>query len=373
MRSITQSRRARAAAGLCVLALTVAACGSEEDTGSEGEGPNAEQRTPLSFGVTNPDLPGSAYYAAVPSFLGYWEEEGLDVTFDAYNGTGEVMTAVATGKTDVGSGGTKGAMSAVQNGNADLKVFYSYIPNTPYWPVVLPDSPIRTLKDLEGKTVGTFSLAGDGAGLLTGVMKAEGVDTSKVDIVAVGVGAEAYQTLKAGRIDAYVGYDSVYGEIESLGHEIRKIDSPMDDYGWMGGIVAPQRMLDGQRDQVVAFGRGLAKAAVFTKANPECALRIQWDVYPESKPAGVAADKAIEDGVESLMSRLKNQQPVDDQWGLVEPETVEDRIDIAVQSGELKEPLAVDKIWDPSLLQDINDFDKDEVEQSAKDCSMIEG
>lgn len=371
MRSTTAPRGVRVLGAACAVTLALVACGSEADTAGDSAGPASDSGS-LSFGVTNPDLPGSAYYAAVPTYLKYWSQEGLDVTFDTYNGTGEVMTAVATGQTDVGSGGTMGAMAAVVNGKADLKVFYSYIPNNPYWPVVLPDSPIDSLDDLVGKTVGTFSLAGDGAGLLKGVMEAEGLDPNSVDIVAVGVGAEAYETLASGRIAAYVGYDSVYGQIEALGKEIRKIDSPIDDFGWLGGIAAPSSLIK-DRKTLVTFGRGLAKAAVFTKANPECALKIQWEVYPESKPAGAAEDKAVAQGVKSVMSRLKSQFPVDDQWGRVADKTVQDRIDIAVKSGELREQLPADQIWDPSLLEEINDFDVAGVEKAAKDCSMIEG
>lgn len=375
MRATITSRRVRAVAATCAVTFALVACGSESDSASstgDAGSPGSTGKS-LSFGVTNPDLPGSAYYAAVPTYLKYWSQEGLDVTFDAYNGTGEVMTAVATGQTDVGSGGTMGAMAAVVNGKADLKVFYSYIPNNPYWPVVMPDSPIDSLDDLVGKTVGTFSLAGDGAGLLKGVMEAEGLDPSSVDIVAVGVGAEAYETLASGRIAAYVGYDSVYGQIEALGKEIRKIDSPIDDFGWLGGIAAPGSMIKEDRKTLVTFGRGLAKAAVFTKANPECALKIQWKVYPESKPAGAAEGKAVTQGVNSLMSRLKSQFPVDDQWGRVADKTVQDRIDIAVKSGELRKQLPADQIWDPSLLDEINDFDVAAVEKAAKDCTMVEG
>lgn len=379
MRSSSTIARARALAGACVLALALAACGSdsEESTtapaGAAPSGGTAASTAKLTFGVTNPDLPGSAYYAAVPTYLKYWSDQGLDVDFNVFNGSGEVMTAVATGKTDIGSGGTKGTMSAIQNGNADLKIFYSYIPNTPYWPVVVPDSPVKSLQDLVGKTVGTFSLSSDAAGVLKGVMKAEGLDPNSVNFVAVGTGAEAYETLRRGRIAAYAGYDSAYGEIESLGFPLRKIDSPMDDYGFMGGIAAPQQMLSERREDLVKFGKGLAQATVFTKANPECALKIQWQVYPESKPAGGAEADAVAKGVDSIMSRLKNQFPVDDQWGRVADKTVEDRISIAVQSGELKESIPLNEVWDPSLLDDMNDFDKAAVEKSAKDCSMVTG
>ncbi len=354
-----------------LLALGVAACGGSEsdEAAPGGDGGEAATKT-VSFGVTNPQLPGSAYYVSIPEFLGYWKEDGLKVELDTYNGTGEVMTATATGRTDIGSGGTAGAMAANINGNATLESFYSYIPNSPYWPVVLPDSPIQSLADLEGKTVGTFSLAGDGAALFKGLMKEQGLDPASVNIVEVGIGGTAVQALRKKRIAAYLGYDSVYADIEASGVELRKVESKMDDYGFLGGLFAEADTLEKQRDAIVALGRGVAKGTVFVKANPECALRVHWKVYPESKPAGMSEEKAIETGVESVMARLENQFAVDDQWGRVTEETVKERIDVAVAGGGIPRPLAVDEIWSPELLDEINDFDTQAIEQQARDCNV---
>lgn len=351
--------------GVGALVLSLAACaGREQSSGTAG------QDGVITFGVTNPQLPGSAYYASVPDYLGFWSDQGLKVDFQPFHGSGDVMTAVATGKTLIGSGGTKSTMTAIANGNADTRVFYSYIPNNPYWPVVLPDSPIQSLEDLEGKTVGTFSLSGDGAGLLKGVMRSQGLDTESMKIVEVGTGAEAMQALTKGRIDAYMGYDSVYGQIEALGYPLRRIDSEIDDYGFMGGIVATADTLKNQRDLLVKFGRGLAMAAVFTTANPECALRIQWKSYPETKPTNIPEIEAVAKGVDDLMSRLKNQKPVDGQWGRVAQETVQKRIDIALEEGALTEPMSAQEVWAPEILDAINDFDTAQIEQQARTCNV---
>ena len=345
------------------LAATAAACGSApEETGA----PDA----PVTFGVTGPELPGSAYYSSVPTMLGYWSDQGLNVKFNEFKGTGEVMTAVATGKTTIGSGGTSGVMAAHVNGGSDIKVFYSYIPNNPYWPVVLPDSPIRSLADLQGKTVGTFSLAGDGAGLLQGVMRKQGLDADSMNIVEVGTGATALQALKTGRIAAYMGYDSVYSEIEGLGEPLRKVDSAIDQYGFLGGIVARPESFTDQRAQLVALGRGIAEGSTFVKANPECALRIHWQMYPQSKPAGLSEADALKRGVAGVMARLRNQFPVDGQWGRVAPDTVQKRIDVAVTGGTIRKPVEAADIWDPQLLDEINAFDKGRIEQQARTCDL---
>lgn len=363
----TRSRgRAARAAGVVIaaaLTATVAACGgAPAETGA----PDA----PVTFGVTGPQLPGSAYYSSIPTMLGYWTDQGLNVKFNEFKGTGEVMTAVATGKTTIGSGGTSGVMAAHVNGGADIKTFYSYIPNNPYWPVVLPASPIRSLADLQGKTVGTFSLAGDGAGLLQGVMRQQGLNADSMNIVEVGTGATALQALQTGRIAAYMGYDSVYAEIEGLGNPLRKIDSAIDQYGFLGGVVARPESFTDRRAQLVALGRGIAEGSTFVKANPECALRIHWRMYPESKPAGVPEAEAVERGVTGVMARLRNQFPVDGQWGRVAPATVQKRIDVAVTGGTIREPVAPEAIWDPALLDEINAFDKARIEQQARTCDL---
>lgn len=354
---------ARAASLVAALALaaTVAGCGGPAEGSAGG---------PVTFGVTNPQLLGSAYYSSVPTALGYWSSEGIEVEFNEFGGTGEVMTAVATDRTMIGSGGTSGVMAANINGNADLKVFYSYIPDNPYWPVVLPDSPIRSLADLQGKTVGTFSLAGDGAGLLEGVMRLQGLDPASMDVVEVGTGASAMQSLQSGRIAAYMGYDSVYAEIENLGFELRRIDSRIDDYGFLGGIVAQPEAFENRRNDLVALGRGIAKGSTFVKANPECAVRVHWEEYPQSKPAGVPEAEAMQRGVNGILARLENQFPVDGQWGRVAPETVQERIDVAIAGGDISEPIAPEEIWTPELLDEINNFDKQAIEQSARDCNL---
>ncbi len=361
----SRGRTARAAGVLiaAAMAATAAACGSAP---AETGAPDA----PITFGVTGPELPGSAYYSSVPTMLGYWTDQGLNVEFNEFKGTGEVMTAVATDKTTIGSGGTSGVMAAHVNAGSDIKTFYSYIPNNPYWPVVLPNSPITSLADLQGKTVGTFSLAGDGAGLLQGVMREQGLDANSMNIVEVGTGATALQALQSGRIAAYMGYDSVYAEIEGMGNQLRKIDSAIDQYGFLGGIVARPESFTDQRAQLVALGRGIAEGSTFVKANPECALRVHWQMYPQSKPAGLSEAEALKRGVAGVMARLRNQYPVDSQWGRVAPATVQKRIDVAVSGGTIREPVAAEEIWTPELLNEINAFDKARIEREARTCDL---
>lgn len=354
---------ARTGAVLAAVALAVGptACG--------GSGSDASASTVV-FGVNSPELPGSAYYTSLPTALGYWSREGVDVEVQPFDGSGAIMTAIATDKILVGAAGSRSNFAAQVNGNADTTAYYAYIPGNPFYPTVPVNSPIRTLADLSGRTVGVYSLAGEGERLVTAAMRAQGLDPSTVRYVDIGIGGSAAQSLRSGRVDAYMGYDSVNAQIEATGFALRRIASPMDGYGFSGSVVARPQNLREQRDRLVKVARGIAEGSEFARANPECALRVHWTVYPESKAAGVPEAEALRKGLDEMRPRLAQVFPVDGQWGKVAPATVQQTIDVAVAGGMIREPVAPDAIFTPELLAEINDFDRQAVASAARACDL---
>lgn len=343
------------------LAFGLTACG--------GSGSDASAST-ITFGVNSPELPGSAYYTSLPTALGYWSREGIDVKVQPFDGSGAIMTAIATDKILVGAAGSRSNFAAQVNGNADTTAYYAYIPGNPFYPTVPVNSPIRSLTDLAGKTVGVYSLAGEGERLVTAAMKAQGLDPSTVRYVDIGIGGSAAQSLRAGRVDAYMGYDSVNAQIEATGFKLRRISSPMDAYGFSGSVVARPQSLRDQRDRLVKLARGIAEGSEFARANPECALRVHWSVYPESKAAGVSEAEALRKGLDEMRPRLEQVFPVEGRWGDVTPQTVQQTIDVAVAGGMIREPVAPDAIFTPDLLAEINAFDRRAIAAEARTCDL---
>ncbi|MBW0102419.1 ABC transporter substrate-binding protein [Pseudonocardia sp. KRD291] len=361
MPATTSLRRTGAVLAAVALTAGLTACG--------GAGSDASSPT-VTFGVNAPELPGSAYYTSVPTALGYWSGQGLDVKVQPFDGSGAIMTAVATDKILVGAAGSRSNFAAHVNGNADSTAFYAYIPGNPYYPTVPEAGPIRTLADLQGRTVGLYSLAGEGERLVTAAMRAQGLDPTTVRYVDIGIGGSAAQSLRSGQVDAYMGYDSVNAQIEATGYGLRRIASPMDDYGFAGSVVArPERVRD-DRDRLVKLGRGIAEGSEFARANPECALRVHWSVYPEAKAAGVSDQEALRKGLDEMRPRLEQVFPVDERWGAVTPETVQQTVDVAVAGGMISEPVAPGTIFTPDLLAEINDFDRQAVAARARTCDL---
>ncbi len=67
-------------------------------------------------------------------------------------------------------------------------------------------------------------------------------------------------------------------------------------------------------------------------------------------------------GVRVLEARLAHSGKVDGMWGLSTDEDVAHHIDIVAPAGS---DVAPTDIWDPSLLDAINDFDEQAVRQEA--------
>ena len=93
---------------------------------------------------------------------GYFKAEGLEVTLDQGNGSGAAVPLVANGTYDVGFGDINALieLAAKKPEDAPIAVYVMYN-QPPFTVAVKADSPIKTPKDFEGKTLG--GAANDGA------------------------------------------------------------------------------------------------------------------------------------------------------------------------------------------------------------------
>ncbi len=97
---------------------------------------------------------------------GFFRDEGLELELFYTNGTSETQQAVISGSVDLGIGvGFLGLLAAYTKG-APVRVIASEWTGTSdfFW-YAKADSPVRTLADAEGKTIG-FSTAGSSSNLV---------------------------------------------------------------------------------------------------------------------------------------------------------------------------------------------------------------
>ena len=92
---------------------------------------------------------------SLPIYTKCWENAGLDVTLQPTNST-TAMQAVLSGQADLVNMGPAAAIIARTKG-APIKAVYLNMRHNFQFPVVLDTSPIKSLADFKGKTIGVIS------------------------------------------------------------------------------------------------------------------------------------------------------------------------------------------------------------------------
>jgi NitT/TauT family transport system substrate-binding protein len=140
--------------------------------------------------------------------------------------------------------------------------------------VASKESGITSLKQLEGKTVGTLTLTGNiHFALLDGLQK-QNVDFKRIRWVS-GTVPQLPDLLKAGRVDAIEEIEpfatsAVAAGGVSLGNPFRSIG----DRAYVGVLLAQREWADANKDRILAFSAALEDAVKWIEANREEAKTI---------------------------------------------------------------------------------------------------
>ncbi|MGL5114478.1 MAG: ABC transporter substrate-binding protein [Beijerinckiaceae bacterium] len=137
--------------------------------------------------------------------LGFLKDEGVELDIDQGEGSAAAITKVAQGAYDVGFGDMNALIDLASKNPADAPIaVYAMFNNPPFTIAVKADSPIRTAKDLEGKTIG--GPANDAAlKLFPAFAKLAGIDASKVTITNMQPNLRE-QMLQRGQVDGVFGF-----------------------------------------------------------------------------------------------------------------------------------------------------------------------
>jgi NitT/TauT family transport system substrate-binding protein len=246
--------------------------------------------------------------------LGFLKDEGVELEIDQGEGSAAAVTKVAQGAYDVGFGDMNALIDLVSKNPNDAPVaVYAMFNNPPFTIAVKADGPIRTVKDLEGKTIG--GPANDAAlKLFPAFARLAGIDASKVTITNMQPNLRE-QMLQRGQVDGVFGFvNTITFSAKLAGIDADKdfrfinyVDHKMDLYS--NTLVVSRRLARDNPKAVAgivrAFNRGLAETLKdFDKAVDAVAKReplIKKDVerarliatlkaemsHPEAKTIGI--------------------------------------------------------------------------------------
>lgn len=200
------------------------------------------------------DISAAPYYAADE---GFFRRAGLDATVTTMGGGPAIIAAMLSGQLDFGSAGITSIAIAHQNGIPILMVAPagSYTSKNPTGGLLVAhDSPLRTPKDLIGKTIGCGSLKVGATVALEAWLDKHGVAPDSFKLVEVPF-AGLQAALDSGRIDAGVTEEPYFSD--AIAHGARFFAPVYDG-------IAPQ-WLEG----------AYVCSAAFAKAHPDLILRFR--------------------------------------------------------------------------------------------------
>ncbi len=281
---------------------------------------------------------------------GYFKAEGIELVIDQGDGSGAAVGKVASGAYDIGFGDINALINLAATRPAEAPVGVFMIYNTPPFTIVVKkDSPIRTPKDLEGKTIG--GPANDGAlKLFPAFAKVANFDATKVNITNMAPNLRE-QMLLRGQVDAIFGFiNTVYFSAKLVGieperelHFINYADYGMDLYS--NAIVFGRSFAKDNPKAVAGFVKAVNRAINDSLANPEAAI----DAVMKREPL---LKRDVEK--ERLMATIKQEMghPEVNRIGLgdVDGERLKRAIAVVVEANGLPRAPTNDEVFDRSFL-----------------------
>jgi len=329
----------------------------------------AAAETTLRIGWCAKTISAAAAPYAVAAKMGWFAAAGLKVDLVALPGSSDCVKFVGTGELPYSLPSVE-PLGQFRPQGIEAKVFYTAYQGFVYGISVPADSPVKTVGDLKGKTIGVTSI-GSGATLVARALIAEnGFDPDKdVSIVVAGEGAQTAALLRSRQIDAASQFDTQFTLIENAGIALRRLPTPSIDRFPSNGLIALEDRLKSHRAEAVALARGYAKGTIFAINNPEAAVRILWEVYPQTKSTGKDEATALRDDVKTIEARIANwklEKAGVTRWGESDEANYQAYLDFLLKWGVLKQPIKAGDVVTNELLAEIDDFDPAEIAAAAK-------
>ncbi|MCK2221549.1 ABC transporter substrate-binding protein [Actinomadura sp. ATCC 31491] len=270
-------RPARAA--IIGFALTLAAACSSGGGATTASAPPAAsngglEKTKIKV-ATLPAIDSAALYVAIDQ--GLFEKEGLEVTPQVVQAAPEAIPMLLNGEIDAMFGNYVSMFQAQDKGTLKLRILAEGSRAAPdsLSIMVLPTSPIKTPKDLEGKTINVNVLHNFQELALTQVLKANNVDPASIKYVQVTF-QNIMPSWKSGQIDAaYLGEPMVTAATSTMG--ARKILDPASGPAAefpISGYVSTQEWYDKNPHVAAAFQRAIHNAAKLMENNREVVSKV---------------------------------------------------------------------------------------------------
>ena len=280
---------------------------------------------------------------------GYYKAEGIDIVIDQGDGSAAAVPKVASGAYDVGFGDINAVIEFAAKNAAEAPIgVYMMYNRPPFTIAVKADSPIKTPKDFEGRTLG--GAANDGAlKLFPAFAKVAKFDAAKVAITNMAPNLRE-QMLIRGQVDGVFGYvNTIRFSARLIGvkdGDLRYIT--YGDYGmdlYSNAIIVSRKFAKEHPEAVKGFLAALNHGIKDAMANPQAAIDAVATREPLIKPA---IERAKLDA--TMADEMSHPEIAKIGIGDISDERMTKAIDILVKAKELPRTPKVSELFDRSFL-----------------------
>jgi NitT/TauT family transport system substrate-binding protein len=260
---------------------------------------------------------------------------------------------VAMGKGDVATT----TLEPVLQGYDKLRLqsFFTRVPQYEWVLAVLDDSPIKTLADFKGATLGEMS-PGTPAEFVTTAFAGAGLKKGDIAYVTIGHGAAAIQALKSGKVAG-----AVFPYMELASYEVggqvkfRYFWDPITKDIGDGSFAALPATIATKGEALKRFCRAMVKASILIRENPALAARY----YLTDEEVKITPDVLAE--TTRLMQLGHEQLPANDplstRIGYTPPRSMDAYIKYLVANGLMKQVVPTSAVLTNQFIEYANDFD----------------
>jgi len=330
-------RRRILKAGVSLAAASAVGTGSLFDTGRAF----AADAKPLSFQLSwIKSIQYGGYFAGVDK--GIFKKYGIDATFVSGGPNIDPIGNVAAGRSQLGDRPIGPLLVAREKG-IPIKVIGTVFQKSPYSIMSLAEKPIKSVKELKGKTI---MVSTSGVPLMRNLIAEAGLSADDVKMVPSSPDPAA---LVSGQIDGYCGYITNQGVmLETRGVKIHALNA--QDLGipeTSGTLYGREDFLTANKELVVKFLKGAVEAWNWALSHPDETARLMVDKYgaPGLKyEAQLAEIKVSKDYIAAGAGKDKGLLALD-------VALYDKIIDVYRKAGIVKSKMTAAELCDPSYIE----------------------
>jgi len=272
--------------------------------------------------------------------LGYFAEEGLDLTIVPGGPNNDGVAAVASGRSAVGQVSSSPSLMLAVSQDLPVRCFAVSAQKHPYAFFSLPKNPVRTAADLRGKKVGVQAT---GVVLLRALLAKNGMEVKDVQVVTIG---SDMMPIMTGQVDVVTGWLTNTTALKVLGPDrvaLRLWDAGVKLYA--NPYYATPDTIAKQGDLLARFIRASARGWAFAHDNRDKAVELLVKQYPNL----VASDERA--AADVMLDYTFDEHTKLSGYGTMDPPVWQAQIDLYANLGQFtKRTPKVDEVMTLDIL-----------------------